>query len=125
MSGPTSFRPIIQEAIKIVRQANSYHILVIICDGQVDDVNESVSSIAEASNYPLSIVVVGVGDGPWDMMKKFDDQIPQRKFDNFQFVPFHEIVEKAENREIAFSVAALQEIPNQYQLIKKLDLLRR
>lgn len=56
-------------------------------------------------------------------MEEFDDKLPRRKFDNFQFVPFHDIMEKAENRDAAFGTAALMEIPEQYKLIKKLGYL--
>jgi len=38
------------------------------------------------SKFPLSIVLVGVGDGPFHTMKEFDDNIPARAFDNFQVI---------------------------------------
>jgi len=122
-SGPTSFAPLIRAAIDIVKREKSYHILVIIADGQIDSEKETANAIVEATNYPLSIICVGVGDGPWKVMEEFDDKLPKRRFDNFQFVPYFETMQKAENREITFSVAALQEVPDQYQAIRKLGLL--
>ncbi|KAJ6408632.1 hypothetical protein OIU84_011876 [Salix udensis] len=89
LAGPTSFAPIIKTAIEIVNSSGGqYHILLIIADGQVTRSGETVNgrlspqeqntinAIVNASDYPLSIVLVGVGDGPWDMMHKFDDNIP-------------------------------------------------
>lgn len=43
-----------------------------------------LKNISFSSNFPLSIVLVGVGDGPWEVMKALDDFIPTRKFDNLQ-----------------------------------------
>lgn len=78
------------------------------------------------SVHPLSIVLVGVGDGPWEDMKKFDDKIPARKFDNFQFVNFTAIMSKnvtLSEKETAFAVAALMEIPIQYKAATEFGLV--
>lgn len=122
LSGPTNFAPLIRKAIDIVRNTKQYHILLIIADGQVDNVKDTTSAIIEASNYPLSIVCVGVGDGPFDLMEHFDDNLTANKFDNFQFVNFEYVI-KSVNNDAEFAVRALQEVPDQYKCIKKLGYL--
>ncbi|XP_022945488.1 E3 ubiquitin-protein ligase RGLG2-like [Cucurbita moschata] len=139
-AGPTSFAPIIEMAMTIVEQTGGqFHILLIIADGQVTSVDthnnqlsvqeqNTVDAIVKASEYPLSIILVGVGDGPWDMMKNFDDNIPARAFDNFQFVNFTEIISRYVNfdrRQTEFTLAALMKIPSQYQATVELGLLGR
>ncbi|MED6206360.1 E3 ubiquitin-protein ligase rglg2 [Stylosanthes scabra] len=139
LAGPTSFAPIIEMAVSIVEQSGGqYHVLLIIADGQVTrsvdtergqlsaQEKKTVEAIVKASEYPLSIILVGVGDGPWDMMREFDDNIPARAFDNFQFVNFTEIMSKNMDRsrkETEFALAALMEIPSQYKATLELNIL--
>ncbi|KAJ7956754.1 E3 ubiquitin-protein ligase RGLG2-like protein [Quillaja saponaria] len=139
LAGPTSFAPVIEMAMTIVEQSGGqYHVLLIIADGQVTrsidtehghlspQEQKTIDAIVKASEYPLSIILVGVGDGPWDMMREFDDNIPARAFDNFQFVNFTEIMSKNVNptrKETEFALAALMEIPAQYKATIELGLL--
>nr|XP_054749300.1 uncharacterized protein LOC129254798 [Lytechinus pictus] len=123
LGGPTSFEPIIRKAIEIVQDKQSYHLLLIITDGQIKDAERTGKAIVEASNHPISIIVIGVGDGPWDEMENYDDNLPQRKFDNFQFVNFHQVCSKAKYAETAFALHALMEVPDQYQAICSLGYL--
>jgi hypothetical protein len=40
--------------------------LILITDGQVNEAEKTISAIVDASEgAPLSILCVGVGDGPW------------------------------------------------------------
>ncbi|KAB5548244.1 hypothetical protein DKX38_011650 [Salix brachista] len=137
LSGPTSFAAVIDVAIDIVEKSGEqYHVLVIIADGQVTrnpDIppgqlspqeQATVNSIVAASKHALSIIFVGVGDGPWDEMQQFDDNIPHREFDNFQFVNFTKIMldnTEASKKETAFALAALMEIPFQYKATQRLQ----
>jgi E3 ubiquitin-protein ligase RGLG len=78
-----------------------------------------------ASHYPLSIITFGVGDGPWDEMHKYDDDMNKdpvlrnRVFDNFQFVDW--CTELGDDDHLA--VRALQELPAQFESIKEHELL--
>lgn len=118
MLGPFSLAPIIQKAIEIVSIRKSYHILLIITDGRLDDINKSINAIVEASKFPLSIVCIGVGKGPWDKLMSVSDNIPERDFDNFQFVNFHEMVDRCEGEAVEFAKNALLKVPIQYEYIK-------
>ncbi|XP_023544775.1 E3 ubiquitin-protein ligase RGLG5-like [Cucurbita pepo subsp. pepo] len=139
LAGPTSFAPIIRNAIRIVNDSDGqYHILLIIADGQVTrsvdtcqghlspQEQSTIEAIVEASKYPLSIILVGVGDGPWDQMYRCDDQIPARDFDNFQFVNFTDIMSKGtppSKKKTEFALQCLMEIPPQYKATMRLQLL--
>jgi len=96
---------------------------VIAADGQVNSEEETTAAIVEASNWPLSIVTVGVGDGPWGTMLDYDHRLPKRNFDNFQFLCFNDVMEGATNRQTAFALHALMEVPDQYAAIQSLGLL--
>jgi hypothetical protein len=122
LSGPTHFAPIINkiiEEIKRIDDVYEYHVLMILTDGMIEDMEETIDALVEGSFYPLSVIIVGIGnkDDDFEKMKKLDgDEIPiisrkgiKRQRDLVQFVPFS----KFEGDETKLSQEVLDEIPRQ------------
>lgn len=124
LGGPTNFAPLIYEAISIVKKnPDSFHILVIIADGQVTNEHQTLQAIIEASFVPLSIVVIGVGDGPWEQLNF--ETLSNSAFDNYHFINFEEIMRMAQkDREAAFAMHALAKVPEQLKAVKKLGYIK-
>jgi len=120
-SGPTYFAPVMKEAIKMARNnkengSSEYLVLLILTDGIIHDMEQTIDCLMEASFLPLSVIIVGIGDADFKQMEILDgDQglynkngvkVPR---DLVQFVPFNEF---KGNKELLAS-EVLQEIPTQ------------
>ena len=120
MSGPTLFAEVItiaaaqarsaQEAAKRIGQ-QAYTILLILTDGAVSDVNGTKRAIAAASDAPLSIVIVGIGNADFSAMQFLDDFQSQEGGgrDICQFVEFS----RHASNKMSLTQATLDEIPDQ------------
>jgi E3 ubiquitin-protein ligase RGLG len=62
-------------------------------------------------------------------MEQFDEALPRRRFDNFQFVCLNTCIAEARKKgvqeEIGFALAALMEVPEQFKIISKLGLMNQ
>mmetsp|Transcript_4024 Transcript_4024/g.3835 ORF Transcript_4024/g.3835 Transcript_4024/m.3835 type:complete len:333 (+) Transcript_4024:559-1557(+) len=119
LDGPTVFNEVLQSEFKIINEsdAKTYHILVIITDGDYSDIRETTRSIVEASEKPLSIIIVGVG---WDFFDKLvaldsdsallkDDRGRKATRDIVQFVQYRQYKNEPE----LLAKEVLKEIPKQ------------
>ena len=97
---------------------NKYYILLILTDGQINDMDFTTDQIVRATALPISTIIVGVGNDDFTSMNILDaDDVPlySKKFqkqmerDIVQFVPFREY--KANVVELAKQT--LEEIPRQ------------
>lgn len=48
-------------------------ILLILTDGEIHDMKQTINSVIAASTLPLSIIIVGVGNAQFDNMEKLDN----------------------------------------------------
>uniref|UniRef100_A0A6N2LNY8 C2 domain-containing protein n=1 Tax=Salix viminalis TaxID=40686 RepID=A0A6N2LNY8_SALVM len=124
LAGPTLFGPVISNAALIASQSlanggKKYFVLLIITDGVVTDLQETIDALVKASNLPLSILIVGVGGADFKEMEIFDADKGDRletssgriaSRDIVQFIPFRDV----QSGEISVFQALLAELPSQF-----------
>jgi len=119
-SGPTYFAPIINKIISNIKEQNDpreYQVLMILTDGIIQDMPETINALVEGSYYPLSVIIIGIGDANFEKMKQLDgDKIPlisrkgiKRQRDLVQFVEFNKY--EGDANKLVYEV--LEEIPRQ------------
>jgi E3 ubiquitin-protein ligase RGLG len=115
LQGPTNFAPVINVAIEFVKESKEFTLLVIITDSDViqSKKNETCEAISKAASLPLSILVVGVGDGGWGDLPTYNEINEQ-----FHFVEFYESITKSRNQYKSFTLNAFEKIQLQMQASK-------
>ena len=133
LSGPTNFAPLIRAIInytiqnKTINELN-YTVYIILTDGAITDINETIREVVNASGLPMSIIIVGknffyinnilgVGKANFSNMVLLDsdDRLLKDEFGNVaqrdivQFVPFEEFGRDP----FRLREEVLQELPDQ------------
>ena len=123
LAGPTYFSPMINDLIFEVEreieegQLYNYHLIMILTDGMIDDMAETKDSLVAASFLPISVIIIGIGNGDFTKMDILDADVSPlydstgRKADRdlVQFVPYNQF--KNNPQQLAEQV--LEEIPRQ------------
>ena len=132
LSGPTIFAHIIQKVIKNIKNVlenkpkeNHYYILMILTDGLINDMDDTIKYIIEGSKLPLSIIIIGIGKDDFTLMHTLDaDDEPLvdidgniTKRDIVQFVEFNKFKNKNNvvNYGTDLAEEVLKEIPRQLE----------
>ncbi|CAI2387660.1 unnamed protein product [Moneuplotes crassus] len=140
--GETCFEPCIRTCVDKINNSvvigedekgdpyTEYTILLIITDGQINDMKATKDLIVESSKLPLSIIIIGVGDEDFEHMIELDsdDTLLRDSNNHFafrdivQFVKYQDFEEKGMH---AISEEVLKEVPDQvisYLGINNIDL---
>lgn len=102
LSGPTLFAPLLSQLNSSVAHAMhaqpySYNIQLILTDGEIHDMENTIDCIVQSSRMPISVIIVGIGNADFSKMDALDaDDGPLRSrngdvqiHDNVQFVPYN------------------------------------
>ena len=123
-SGPTNFSEMIEYIGDFAEwnvtngSLHNYFVLLIITDGQITDMNDTVDQIVRCSELPMSIIIVGVGERSFEDMSRLKEDcnnLYSKKYekcpirDIIQFVPFEKYADDPEK----LSSETLEGLPEQ------------
>jgi hypothetical protein len=123
-SETTNFSKIVKQAAKIAKESktNIYHVLLILTDDKIDDIHQTIREIIKASEFSLSIVIVGIGNYSFKVLNtlpKNQELVEKSKREILQFIPF----EKYKRNLKKLSQVVLEEIPGQVETFMRLSFL--
>lgn len=102
----------------------NYTVFLLLTDGIINDLPQTIDEIVKGCYLPLSIIIVGIGNEDFKKMEVLDaDDIPlisswgeQMKRDIVQFVPF----KKFKNNPMVLREEVLDEVPHQVKSFYKM-----
>ncbi|CAH8384012.1 unnamed protein product [Eruca vesicaria subsp. sativa] len=124
LAGPTLFSHVVDKAAHTASQSLSqnspkYFVLLIITDGVLTDMAGTIDALVRASDLPLSVLIVGVGNTDFTQMEFLDADKGRRlesstgrvaTRDIVQFVPMKEV----HSGQVSVVQALLEELPGQF-----------
>ncbi|XP_052824651.1 copine-8 isoform X2 [Octopus bimaculoides] len=127
--GPTNFAPCINYVARCAslhQDGNDYFILLILTDGIITDMPQTMEAVVNASKLPMSIIIIGIGDADFEAMEILDgDEVrvsSRGKYaerDIVQFVPMRNFTfsNQGDNSltiQARLAKEVLEEIPDQF-----------
>ncbi len=115
------FYQLFEEAMRtcptITQQNQKYFVYLLVIDGDYFNNQQTIDTLVECEDFPISIIIVGVGSSSFSNCKKFDaDDEPlvhssgrKQKRDIVQFVKFNDFANDPEG----LAAEVLAEIPQQ------------
>ena len=131
LSGPTYFCPVIKSVYNKIKNnknqpdyINHYFILMILTDGLIHDMKETIDILVDCAYIPLSVIIIGIGNADFKNMNILDgdetllvnSKNETTKRDLVQFVEynkFKDFLTDGKNKDLTEEV--LKEIPRQVE----------
>jgi hypothetical protein len=70
--GPTHFHPLLSRVVAMIKETlgkdNVYYVLMILTDGQINDMDQTRDILVECATLPLSVIIIGIGNSDFSNM---------------------------------------------------------